>query len=156
MRMVLQGEEVTVTIKADRQLTTKEIIAAHQLSTGDFEALFISTETDECDENNISRGNPSKYDRNTEYETSGTPEWVQVEMDCPECSYSGRVHTKFGNVFTKCPKCKAPLHNKAATGVYGEHDKAGNYYYANERIRPRNGELTPDEKKLLKEMGGEN
>lgn len=46
MRIVIQGKEITVTLKADRELTTQEIISAHQLSTGNFEALFVSEDSD--------------------------------------------------------------------------------------------------------------
>lgn len=46
MRTVIQGKQITVTIKADRELTTQEIISAHQLSTGNFEALFVAEDSE--------------------------------------------------------------------------------------------------------------
>lgn len=46
MRLNIQGKEIVVTLKAvDRDLTTQEIVMAHQLATGNFEALFVETET---------------------------------------------------------------------------------------------------------------
>lgn len=46
MRLNIQGKEIAVTLKTvDRDLTTQEIVMAHQLATGNFEALFVETET---------------------------------------------------------------------------------------------------------------
>lgn len=140
MRIVIQGEEVKVTVKSDRDLTTQEVIAAHQLSTGNFEALFISDETVE--------------ETSIEDTPQDIPEWVQVEFNCPVCRRRGKRTTKYGNIFTKCPSCDTALFNQFATGVAGEADKAGNYYIANERMRPRDGGLTDDEQELYDAMTG--
>lgn len=146
MRTVIQGKEITVTIKADRELSTQEIIAAHQLATGNFEALFIK-----ADETTEQTKTTEREEKKTP-EINDVPKWVQVEIMCPKCAYEGRTTTRYGNVFTKCPNCEVRLYNKYATGTAGERDKAGNYYYAQEILRPRNGGLTNEEQELLKEM----
>ncbi|MDB7366752.1 MULTISPECIES: hypothetical protein [Enterococcus] len=143
MRTVIQGKEITVTIKSERELDTQEIIAAHQLATGNFEALFIKEDSKTPNTNKEVKTKSVEKD---------IPKWVQVEITCPVCTHESRKTTKYGNVFTKCPSCKTPLYNKYATGIAGEHDKAGNYYYAQEVLRPRNGELTHEEQELLNAM----
>lgn len=144
MKLVLQGDEVTVTVKADRKLTTQEIVMAHQLSTGEFEALFVADETPD--------DKPSEPATQVKHAPDDIPEWVQVEVMCPQCTYEGRTTTKYGNYFTKCPSCKTPLYNSYATGFPGEKDKAGNYYHCNEILRPKNGGLTREEQELLDQM----
>lgn len=159
MRIVIQGKEVTVTLKSDRDFTTEEIVMAHQLSTGNFEALFVAREDTE-DDLSAEEGNEQEKDPvppsavNTRKQSSEIPEYVRVEMMCPVCAYKGRPTTRWGNVFTKCPNCQTALHNKFATKDVGVPDKAGNYYRAYERMRPKNGGLLPDEKELLQEMNG--
>ncbi|MEJ4248506.1 hypothetical protein SKA96_06415 [Enterococcus faecium] len=143
MRTVIQGKEITVTIKSERELDTQEIIAAHQLATGNFEALFFKEDSKTPNTNKEVKTKSVEKD---------IPKWVQVEITCPVCTHESRKTTKYGNVFTKCPSCKTPLYNKYATGIAGEHDKAGNYYYAQEVLRPRNGELTHEEQELLNAM----
>ncbi len=145
MRIVIQGSELTVMLKADRDLTTQEIVMGHQLSTGNFEALFVSDE-ETVDEYDIVT--PSS----TETKTRPVPEYVQVEVMCPTCGYQGRPTTRYGNTYTKCPSCDARLHNKPAADHFGEKDKAGNYYHAYELLRPRNGGLTQEEQELLEQM----
>ncbi|MFR3687049.1 MAG: hypothetical protein ACLTXM_18670 [Enterococcus sp.] len=142
MRLVIQGSEVSVTVKADRDLTTQEIVSAHQLATGVFEALFVSEDLEGED-----------TDR-TEAQSDQTeiPKWVQVEMMCPVCRFKGRRTTKWGNTFTKCPSCETPLKNRIAADKPGVPDKAGNYYLANDRMPPKNGSLTDEDKELLKAM----
>lgn len=88
-------------------------------------------------------------------ETAGLspiPDWVQVEYMCPVCGKTGRTTTKWGNTYTKCPSCQTPLYNKFATDTSGVPDKAGNYYYAHDQLRPRNGGLTKEETELLNQM----
>lgn len=144
MRLVLQGDEVTVTVKADRKLTTQEIVMAHQLSTGDFEALFVAEETPV--------DNPSNSAKQAKYDQNDIPEWVPVEVMCPRCAFKGNTTTRYGNYFTKCPSCKAALYNSFATGNPGEKDKAGNYYHCNDFFRPKNSGLSTEEQELLKAM----
>lgn len=148
MRTVIQGKEITVTVKANRELSTQEMIAAYQLATGNFEVLFIKEDETKTTE----QTKPKKREEKRISETNDVPEWVQVEITCPVCTHESRTTTKYGNVFTKCPSCKTPLYNKYATGIAGEHDKAGNYYYAQEVLRPKNGGLTDEEQELLNAM----
>lgn len=145
MRLVIQGNEVSITVKADRDLTTKEIVSAHQLATGVFEALFVSEDSDDDECSSEECGD----DRSIESEI---PEWVQVEIMCPICGHRGRRTTKWGNFFTKCPSCHTALKNEIAADVPGVPDKAGNYYLAQDRLPPRNGSITDEDKELLEAM----
>lgn len=59
MRTVIQGKELTITVKTERELTTQEIVMAHQLATGNFEALFVRDEAD--DKKSLEQQEPDKY-----------------------------------------------------------------------------------------------
>ena len=144
MRIVIQGSELTVTLKADRDLTTQEIVMGHQLSTGNFEALFVSSDETPEDTPPVA---PT-----VESSERPIPEYVKVDVLCPACGYQGRTTNRWGNTFTKCPECGSKLHNKPAGDCYGEKDKVGNYYHAYELIRPKNGGLTREEQELLEQM----
>lgn len=61
MRTVIQGKELTITLKTDRELTTQEIVMAHQLATGNFEALFVRDEADEKKSEQLEQQEPDKY-----------------------------------------------------------------------------------------------
>ncbi len=91
MRTVIQGKEITVTIKSERELDTQEIIAAHQLATGNFEALFIKED---------SKTSNTNKEVKTKSVEKDIPKWVQVEITCPVCTHESRTTTKYGNVFT--------------------------------------------------------
>lgn len=70
MRIVIQGKEITVTLKAERELTTQEIISAHQLSTGNFEALFVAEDSD----SQQPQHEPAVVSNDRSYQTDG---WVE-------------------------------------------------------------------------------
>jgi hypothetical protein len=132
--MVIQGMELTVTLKSDRELSTKEIVMAHQLSTGNFEALFIEDEPTEVKKNNGSSSNIDKsFDisaKENEWIEKGTR--VEVEILCPFCGYNGKSNTLWGNSFCKCPKCQEKLFNRFATDIPGEKNSYGCVYVAEE------------------------
>lgn len=134
MRMVIQGMELTVTLKSDRELSTKEIVMAHQLSTGNFEALFIEDEPTEVEKNCGSSSNRDKSFTDTPKEN----EWiekgtrVEVEILCPFCGYNGKSNTLWGNSFCKCPKCQEKLFNRFATDIPREKNSYGCVYVAEE------------------------
>ena len=119
MNLSIKGNELKITVTSSgRDLSTKEIIAIHQLATGNFEALFVDTAEPEDDK-------PAWIDKG---------EWVQAEIDCPFCGHTDKASTKWGNSFTKCPQCKEPLFNKYATGTPGEKNSWGCVYLCNERM----------------------
>lgn len=141
MRMVIQGKEITVTLKADRELTTQEIISAHQLSTGNFEALFVAEDSE-----NPQLPQPEPIEQSEHrpgWVEKGT--WVEVEVICPFCGCNEKTGTRWGNSFCKCPKCNEKLFNKFATGVPGETNNWGCHYVADEPMKFRD-QLEEDEK----------
>ena len=148
MRTVIQGNEITVTIKSDRELTVQEIISAHQLTTGNFEALFVS-EDSSSQENPYSE--PAKTSDDNIKHRPGWVEkgtWVEVEVLCPFCGCNEKTGTRWGNSFCKCPKCNEKLFNKFATGVPGETNNWGCHYVADEPIKFKD-RLEEDEKLFL-------
>lgn len=138
MRIVIQGKEITVTLKADRELTTQEIISAHQLSTGNFEALFVAEDSE-----NSQQPQP---EHKPDWIEKGT--LVEVEVLCPFCGHNGKTGTRWGNSFCKCPKCNEKLYNKFATGKPGEKNSWGCVYVADEPMKFRD-QLEEDEKMFL-------
>lgn len=131
MRSVFQGKEVTVTVKTTgRDLKTEEIVAGFQLATGNFEALFL--EQDPSSNGEYSDHSP---DQTADVKKDGwieKGEWVDAEVLCPFCGFTGKTGTRWGNSFCKCPKCNEKLYNKYATGVAGEKNKIGCIYLADE------------------------
>ncbi|MFN6687542.1 hypothetical protein ACK4CS_15215 [Enterococcus gallinarum] len=135
MRIVIQGEEITVTLKTSgRELDTKEIVMAHQLATGNFEALFVDTKEDDPKDNptthRVEAVEPRGVSDKTDWIEKG--KWVEAEVQCPFCGYYGKTGTKWGNSFTKCPSCSGKIFNKFATGKPGEKNSWGCVYLANE------------------------
>lgn len=148
MKLLIQGKELSVTIKADRELTTEEIVMAHQLSTGNYEALFVK-------EGNVQEVKPSiledEEDNHEEKESfqfveKGTR--VSVEVLCPFCGFSGKGSTLWGNVFCKCPRCSEKLFNQFATEKAGEKNTYGCHYVANSPM------IFKNEKNEFEEMFG--
>lgn len=144
MRIVIQGKEIKVTLTADRELTTQEIISAHQLSTGNFEALFVEeeSETQQPQSESAVATNDQSYQKDGWIEKG---EWVEVEIMCPFCGHNGKTGTRWGNSFCKCPECSEKLYNKFATGTPGEKNSWGCVYVANEPMKFKN-QLEEDQK----------
>lgn len=141
MRIVIQGKEITVTLKADRELTTQEIISAHQLSTGNFEALFVA---EDSENQQLPQSEPIEQpEHRPGWVEKGTR--VEVEVICPFCGCNEKASTRWGNSFCKCPKCNEKLFNKFATGVPGETNNWGCHYVADEPMKFRD-RLEEDEK----------
>ncbi|MHC5373614.1 hypothetical protein ACYSNU_07405 [Enterococcus sp. LJL120] len=134
MRIVIQGMELTVTLKSDRELSTNEILMAHQLSTGNFESLFIEDSPTNGENTNASSSAIEKSldmpVKKNEWIEKGTR--VEVEILCPFCGYSGKSTTMWGNSFCKCPKCQEKLFNRFATDIPGEKNNYGCVYVAEE------------------------
>lgn len=144
MRLIIQGREIKVTLNADRDLTTQEIISAHQLSTGNFEALFVSDFSDtQLTAPDISVTPNESTKHNDGWIEKGT--WVEAQVMCPFCGHVGKTGTRWGNSFCKCPKCNEKLFNKFATGVPGEKDSWGCLYLADEPMQFRS-QVNEDEK----------
>ncbi|MCO7151732.1 hypothetical protein PML95_09955 (plasmid) [Vagococcus lutrae] len=137
MRTVIQGKELTITLKTDRELTTQEIVMAHQLATGNFEALFVRDEADEKKSEQLEQQEPDKYSfeekknelKDTAYLFKGDK--VKVDINCPTCNFKGIRNSTWGNTFSKCPNCKEKLYNSFATGVPAIEDENGCVYHAN-------------------------
>ncbi|MFW8618474.1 hypothetical protein ACOJB1_11580 [Enterococcus innesii] len=138
MRTVFQGKEITVTLKtAGRDLSTQEIVMAHQLATGIFEALFVKDDSENKDR---SKQDPEQEPLESEPKNNSDskPAWIEkgetvsVEITCPFCGFYGKVQTRWGNSFSKCKHCREKLHNKFATGVAGEKNSWGCVYTASE------------------------
>ncbi|OTN76747.1 hypothetical protein A5886_001826 [Enterococcus sp. 8G7_MSG3316] len=140
MRTVIQGKEVSVTLKtAGRDLTTQEIVMAHQLATGNFEALFVDDDSDDQDKTDQEPDqDPDEDDERVDYNATSKPAWIEkgetvsVEVTCPFCGYYGKGRTRWGNSFSKCPKCNEKLHNAFATELVGEKNSWGCVYTATE------------------------
>ena len=146
MRTVIQGTKLTVTLKAtERELTTEEIIMAHQLATGNYEALFIKTD-------GVEEENPDQTDfvdpMDLDY---GDP--VMVDISCPACGRTGEIKGRYGNRYTKCPNrsCATELFNSPAGERFGELDQRGNMYHAHE-VYKNKGNDSYGSSELLDEM----
>lgn len=142
MRLAIKGNELSIILQSDRELTTQEIIAAHQLSTGNFEALFVK-------EDAVESGNEADFKKYDHVETKKTwiekDEIVNVEVMCPFCGFTGKTTTYWKNSFCKCPSCREKLYNKFSTGVPGEKNSYGCVYLADEPMVFKN-QLENDEK----------
>lgn len=131
MRLVIQGKEISVTIKSERELTTEEIVMAHQLSTGNYEALFAkeAATTEIETEKSETKKEDFQVDDQIPFVEKGTR--VSVEVLCPFCGFSGKGSTYWGNSFCKCPHCSEKLYNQFATDKAGEKNSYGCHYVAN-------------------------
>lgn len=146
MRTVIQGNKLTVTLKAtDRDLTEEEIIMAHQLAIGDYKALFIKTD-ETVEENRDQTDFVDPMDLNY-----GDP--VMVDVSCPVCGRVGETKGRYGNRYTKCPNrsCATELFNSPAGESFGDLDQRGNMYHAHEVYKKR-GNDSYGSNDLLDEM----
>lgn len=147
MKLIISGGSLAVTIESESNLTTEQVVMAHQLATGDYQALFVKEE--EC-EQEFTRDSSEKVAEKIKEiideeskrfvesdELIDAGEWVDVELMCPICGKTGKIHTKWGNRYTKCPRCKQKLFNKFATGVKGEMNSYGCHYIADELMKFR-------------------
>lgn len=130
MNLTIKGKELSISIKATRELSIEETIAAYQLATGDHEALFIkdqapAAEAKEPTPDNVLYG----IERGTK---------VMAEILCPFCGFTGKTPTFWGNAFCKCPRCKEPLFLRYATDHAGEENTYGCHYVANEPMKFKN------------------
>lgn len=143
MRLAIKGEEISIILQSDRELTKQEIIAAHQLSTGNFEALFVKEGEVESDakENNYDQ-HEEKVKKEGWIEKG---EVVNVEVMCPFCGFTGKTTTRWGNSFCKCPLCREKLYNKFANENHGEKNSYGCVYLADEPMIFKN-QIETDEK----------
>ena len=147
MRTVIQGKELTVTLKtAGRDLSTKEIVMGHQLATGNFEALFVDEDSPEQDGSDQEEEPESLANEfNDDDDRDSKPEWIEkgesvsVEINCPFCGFYGKARTRWGNSFSKCKHCREKLYNKFATGIPGEKNSWGCVHTADEPMVFKNG-----------------
>lgn len=151
MRIQITGEELTVTAKADRNLTTQEIISCHQLATGNFEALFVEHQGEVIDSKENDEIEIIKM--GGEHPTLG--EKVQSSLECPVCGCTKRIYVHWGNKFTTCKICNTKLFNASAGEQFGKADHLGNYYQINSVYRDRSGKDEFGSDDLLKEMDRE-
>lgn len=143
MRLAIKGKEISIVLQSDRELTTQEIIAAHQLSTGNFEALFVKEgKTEKNTKVDVEKADDSKPERQGWIEKG---EVVNVEVMCPFCGFTGKTTTRWGNSFCKCPSCREKLYNKFATENHGEKNSYGCVYLADEPMIFKN-QIETDEK----------
>lgn len=142
MRLVIQGAALTVTVKSDKELDTKQIVMAHQLATGNYEALFVDQdqEPEEVEEEQTkeykARQSPTSHP--SYYLEKGDS--VKVQVMCPFCGYVGKTMGRWSCV-TYCPKCNGKLFNKFATDKPGEPDKGGYIYHATEPLHQKDDDL---------------
>lgn len=143
MRLAIKGKEINVVLTSERDLSTQEIISAYQLSTGNFEALFINNDTsDETEKEEVATA--------TESDQPAIGEYVKVEVMCPFCGFTGKTGTRWGNSFCKCPSCSEKLYNKFSTGIKGETNSYGCHYLADEPMIFKN-----ENDEFRKQMGEE-
>lgn len=145
MRTVIQGKELTITLKAERELTTQEIVMAHQLATGNFEALFVNDDQEQdIQEAVIEEQVEVRSFKGDTFIEKGTP--VKSEVRCCFCGHCSKVDTFWGYSFVRCPGCKEMLFNSWATGVVGEENAWGCVYVAETPLKKK------DEKVLFEEV----
>lgn len=150
MRLAIKGTEVSVVVTALRDLSTQEIIAAQQLATGNFEALFVK----ENEENEATSKLPTNTfddigaDRTTQIEFGDR---CKVDVACSGCGYEGEYVARYGNSYTKCPGCGQKLRNQSASGTFGIPTKGGYMYIAMELYMDRKARW--ENEQLLAEMG---
>lgn len=131
MRLAIKGKEVAVVVTADRDLSTQEIIAAQQLATGNFEALFVKDEEESEPVNNL----PINTEHQSVEDRTGQIKYgdkCKVEVACSGCGFEGGHFARYGNSFTKCPGCSQKLRNQSASGTFGVPTKSGYMYIAME------------------------
>lgn len=133
MRLVIQGAELTVTLKSDKELDTKQIVMAHQLATGNYEALFVEQEEVTSLEPITDNALSELDNKRTHFLEHG--EQVKVQVMCPFCGHVGKTTGRWGFSFTKCPKCEEKLFNAYATGVPAEPDAGGYIFHCQEPIK---------------------
>lgn len=159
MKLTIHGKELVVTIKSTTELKTEQVVMAHQLATGDYQALFINENEDESIDEY--KGSPVAFPPYLEsippyVKPSGTflepghkparinlvekGDWVESEILCPFCGHTGKTGTRWGSSFCKCPACKGKLYNRLATGTAGETNKYGCHYVADEPMKFRMSE----------------
>lgn len=149
MRLAIKGIEVSVVVTALRDLSTQEIIAAQQLATGNFEALFVK----ENEENEITSELPVNTidDTNTDKSTHFKfGDRCKVDVACSSCGYEGEYVARYGNSYTKCPGCNQKLRNQSASGTFGIPTKGGYMYVAMELYMDRRARW--ENEQLLAEM----
>lgn len=117
MNLTIKGENLTVKLQSSEVLKLEEVVTAYQLSTGNYEALFVPKE-DPVDEPLEKEYVPVVEHRevSTDHdEPHGhffeRGETVNVEVLCPFCGHTGKTTTNFGFSFTKCPNCREKLFN---------------------------------------------
>lgn len=154
MKMTITGDELTVTVKAARNLSADEILHVHMLALG--ETTDLSEETLAPDLSiqgkSITPGSDAKPKR-AEFVNGGRTldnslgdklqeamatariplgTKAKVLVRCPNCGKEQQKTTMNGNRFTTCPNCGQKLFNRPATDNWGELDEDGNLYLAYE------------------------
>lgn len=132
MILVIQGDNLTVRIKSAEDLDTRQIVMAHQLATGNYEALFVEEDNQDVDTNEASTDSPTKEAPRYWLE-KGDPVFAQV--NCPSCGCDEKAPSYWGNTYTKCPVCDTRLFNSWATERPGEEDRNGCAYHANSLLK---------------------
>lgn len=146
MKLVINSENLKVSIEAKGNLDERHVISAYQLATGDFKALFVEeelkTETGNSDIIELGKGVsgdilPTAGKNIPDSKKPFDPreaEWVQTEFICPACGIEGRRNTIKTNKYVKCYECntKIKLERAVPENEEKETDKAGNYYIAND------------------------
>lgn len=138
MRFSIKGKDLMVTVKSERKLTIQETMAAYQLATGDFEALFIKDDEESTSvpqENNVVPFREFEV-HNGKIIEKGTQ--VYTEVNCCFCGYTGKHKSRWLDFYIKCPQCKKALFNSYATGVEFEENSWGCVYLANTPMKNKN------------------
>ena len=157
MRLNIQGDGLRLTLVSDKDLDTKQIVMAHQLATGNYEALFVDeSEDEEATEIDNETGNKTEIKQNhaanrwddrpdtqerRRYE-KGDP--AKTMIDCPVCGNHEITKTYWMNSFTPCPKCETRLFNRFAKGQPGAEDENGCVYRSDSVIRRKDDEQAPE------------
>lgn len=140
MKLVINSENLKVSIEAKGDLDERQVISAYQLATGDFKALFVEEEpkpqTINLDITELGKrvvGDILPTVDKKPFDPREA-EWVQTEYICPACGIEGRRNTIKTNKYVKCYECntKIKLERAVPESEEKETDKAGNYYIAND------------------------
>lgn len=147
MKLLLEQDDIRLTLEKDGELDFPTLFKAYQIVTGSDEVLedMRSVDEEEVDEKesdtnesgrevhlNIPDNFTEKLEQRRFADRDEKPhkELVDVDLQCPFCGKVKRlkVHEHFNRVF--CPECSGCLFLSWATGTRGEVDEEGYYYRA--------------------------
>lgn len=165
MKLLLEQDDIRLTLEKDGELDFPTLFKAYQIVTGSDEVLedMRSVDEEEVDEKesdtnesgrevhlNIPDNFTEKLEQRRFADRDEKPhkELVDVDLQCPFCGKVKRlkVPAHYNRVF--CPECGECLFLSYAAGIRGEVDEDGYYYKACSPMRKK-GERDDYEKMFI-------